>query len=116
MKEYRIRVYIEDERVGEYVNYAVEIGAVRLINSFDGIGGCLAIYDVSCEGWVIEAFIEWGVRVFPLDNYGDFDIRLNGVPIEDNMILKVYDEHVLSGFNVFDGNLYGKAEVTYIKY
>lgn len=114
MKSYRVRVYIEDEKRGLFINHAIDIGAMTLFNSFDGVGECLAIYDVGCERWVIELMLKYGVRIFPLDNYGEFLITFQGKMIEDNMILKIYDDKVLSGYNVERDGVFGKADVTLI--
>lgn len=111
MKSYQLRVYIEDEKRGLFVGHAIEIGAMAPLNSFAGVGECLWIYDVVCERWVIELLLKYGVPIFPLDNYGDFDITFCGEPIEDDMILKIYDNRVLSGCNVEKDGICGKAVV-----
>ena len=111
MKEYKIRIYIEGEKQGLYVNYACSLGAIKLSNSFDGLGSCLAIYDGVCEKWVVGDLISHGIRIFPLDNYGEYDITFMGESIEDGMILKVYDEKVLKGYNVEKNGVAGKANV-----
>ena len=101
-KEYKIRIYIPNEEIGMLVNDAVDTKLLRLINSYDGMNGILAIYDgfVSSKG--LKLLISLGVRYFPLDNYGDFIITCPncGERIDDDMILLTYDENLLSGYNI----------------
>ena len=44
-KVYKIRVYIPSEEIGLLMNDAVDSKAFKLINSYDGMNGMLAIYD-----------------------------------------------------------------------
>ena len=102
MKRYLIRVYIPTEDIGLVVNDAVDSDLLRLTNSFDGVNGMLAIYDgeISSEG--LKMLISLGIKYFPLNHYEDFIITCPncGHRIEDNMILKEYDENLLSGYNI----------------
>jgi hypothetical protein len=101
-KKYHIRVYIPNEEIGIIVNEAVDTEAFELSNSFDGVNGMLAIYDGYCSSALLKYFISFGVKYFPLNNYGDFVITCPncGERIDDDMILLSYDENVLSGFNI----------------
>jgi hypothetical protein len=101
-KKYKIRIYITDKLSGNIVNMLLRLGVLRLENSFDGMNGILAIYDVICGSQAILELINLNVRYFPLDNYTDFIITCPecGDRIDDDMILKVYDENLLSGYNI----------------
>lgn len=102
MKEYRIRIYIPTEEIGLIVNEAVDCKALKLINSYDGMNGILAIYDGICSRKMLKYLISFEVPYFPLDNYGDFIITCPncGERIDDDMILLTYDENLLSGYNI----------------
>ena len=101
-KEYKVRIYIPNEGVGMLVNDAVDTHLLRLTNSYDGVNGMLAIYDgfISTKGLIL--LISLGIKYFPLDNYGDFVITYPncGERIDDDMILTIYDENLLSGYNI----------------
>jgi len=101
-KEYRVRVYIPTEEIGLIVNEAVDCKAFTLTNSYDGMNGIIAIYDGVCNGKMLKYLISFGVPYFPLDNYGDFIITCPncGERIDDDMILTIYDENLLSGYNI----------------
>ena len=101
-KLYRIRVYIPTEEIGLLMNDAVDTKAFKLNNSYDGMNGMLAIYDGECNSKVLKFLISMGVLYFPLDNYGDFIITCPncGERIDDDMILTIYDENLLSGYNI----------------
>ena len=101
-KKYRIRVYIPTEEIGLIVNEAVDTEAFTLTNSYDGMNGIIAIYDGVCNGKMLKYLISFGVPYFPLDNYGDFIITCPncGERIDDDMILTIYDENLLSGYNI----------------
>ena len=100
-KLYKVRIYIFDKVVGNMINVLVNIKAIRLENSMDGKNGCLAIYDGYMTSSVLFEVIKL-TKIFPLDNYGDFVITCPncGERIDDDMILKVYDENLLSGYNI----------------
>ena len=101
-KKYMIRVYVSDARLGNIINMLIRLRVLRLQKSFDGKNGILAIYDVICGSQAISELIGLGVSYFPLDNYADFVITCPacGERIDDNMILNVYDENLLSGYNI----------------
>ena len=101
-KQYHIRVYIPTEEVGLIVNEAIDTKAFRLNNSYDGLNGIIAIYDGYCSGKLLKYLISFSVPYFPLDNYGDFIITCPncGKRIDDDMILTIYDENLLSGYNI----------------
>jgi len=101
-KKYKVRIYITENVTGNVVNMLSRLGILRLQNTFDGVNGILAIYDVVCVSGVIPELVNMGIRYFPLDHYEDFVITCPecGQVIEDDMILKVYDENLLSGYNI----------------
>jgi hypothetical protein len=101
-KKYLIRIYVSDSRLGNIVNMLIRLRVLRLQKSFDGVNGILAIYDVICGSQAISELIGLGVSYFPLDNYSDFVITCPacGERIDDNMIINVYDENLLSGYNI----------------
>ena len=101
-KKYKVRIYITENVTGNVVNMLTRLGILRLQNTFDGVNGILAIYDVVCVSGVIPELVNMGIRYFPLDHYEDFVITCPecGQVIEDDMILKVYDENLLSGNNI----------------
>lgn len=101
-KKHLIRIYVSDSRLGNTVNMLVGLRVLRLQKSFDGKNGILAIYDVVCGSQAISELIGLGVSYFPLDNYSDFVITCPacGERIDDNMIINVYDENLLSGYNI----------------
>ena len=101
-KKYKIRVYVSENVLGNVVNMLIRLDVLRLQNAFDGVNGMLAIYDVICGSQAITELIKIGVRYFPLDQYEDFVITCPecGQVIEDDMIMKVYDENLLSGYNI----------------
>lgn len=103
MKDYKIRIIIFDETLGNIVNEAIDCGMLKLVNSFDGINGVLAIYDgeVSKKGLIY--LMALGVYIFPLNHYESFIITCPncGEKIDDDMILLTYDDNLLSGYNIY---------------
>ena len=106
-RKYKIRIYVTDwyenyKMVGNIINMLIRLGVLRLQNSFDGVNGVLAIYDVICGSQTIIELTNMGVKYFPLDNYADFVITCPncGERIDDDMILTTYDENLLSGYNI----------------
>ena len=106
-KKYKIRIYVTDwyenyKMIGNIINMLIRLGVLRLQNSFDGVNGVLAIYDVICGSQAITELTNMGVKYFPLDNYTDFVITCPncGERIDDDMILTTYDENLLSGYNI----------------
>lgn len=99
---YKVRVYVTSEKIGLFVNDMIDNGLIRLVNSFDGKGGVLAIYDGLMPAKAIKMLISFKVLYFPLDNYGSFKITCPycGQPINDDMILTIYDDDLLRGFNI----------------
>lgn len=100
-KRYKIRIYIFDKVVGNMINVLVNIKAIRLENSMDGVNDCLAIYDGVMTAVVLREVMKL-TKVFPLDSYEDFVITcpVCGERIDDDMILTTYDENLLSGYNI----------------
>ena len=84
------------------MNDAVNTNAFKLNNSYDGMNGIIAIYDGYCSGKMLKYLISFGICYFPLDNYEDFIITCPncGKRINDDMILTIYDENLLSGYNI----------------
>ena len=101
-KKYLIRIYVTSEEIGIILNDAIDVGMIRLTQSFDGVNGLLAIYDGEVSQTALKVLISLGVKYFPLNEYGDFVITCPncGERIDDNMILLEYDENVLSGYNI----------------
>lgn len=106
-KKYKIRIYVTDwyenyKMIGNIINMLIRLGVLRLQNSFDGVNGVLAIYDVICGSQAITELTNMGVKYFPLDNYADFVITCPYCDerIDDDMILTAYDENLLSGYNI----------------
>lgn len=101
-KQYHIRVYIPTDEVGIILNEAIDSNAFKLNNSYDGMNGIIAIYDGYCSGKMLKYLISLNISYFPLDNYGDFIITCPncGKRIDDDMILTIYDENLLSGYNI----------------
>ena len=100
-KWYKIRVYVFDKQVGNVINLLIRIKAIRLVNSMNGVNGCLAIYDCLMKPDVLQEVMKL-TKIFPLGDYGDFIITCPncGERIDDDMILNVYDESILSGYNI----------------
>lgn len=119
MKKYFIRIYIFDDIIGLLINESIECSMLALKNSFDGINGLLAIYDVECSKMALMELIKMGVTYMPLNNFGDFVITCPkcGKRIDDDMILKIYNEEVLSGYNIIcnrENCGFQKAKVRYL--
>ena len=100
--DYLIRIYIFSEEMGVIVNDAIDVDLFTLTQSFDGVNGCLAIYDGNVSQNGLKCLISLGVDYMPLNNYEDFIITCPncGERIDDEMILHTYDENVLSGYNI----------------
>ena len=118
-KRYKIRVYITSNEIGLLVNETIDSKVFNIINSYDGMNDILAIYDGYGSSKLLKYFISCGVKYFPLDNYGDFIITCPncGERIDDDMILTIYDENLLSGNNINCHRSdcgYQMAEVTFI--
>ena len=102
MKKYLVRIYVTSEEIGIILNDAVDVGLIRLTQSFDGVNGMLAIYDGEVSQKALQVLVSLGIKYFPLNNYADFVITCPncGKRIDDDMILLTYDENVLSGYNI----------------
>ena len=102
MKKYLIRIYVTSTEIGIILNDAIDVGMIRLTQSFDGVNDMLAIYDGEVSQRALKLLISLGVKYFPLGNYEDFIITCPncGERIDDDMILLEYDENVLSGYNI----------------
>lgn len=101
-KKYKVRVYITSENIGLVVNDMIDTGLFPITNSFDGTGAIMAIYDGEMTSKGIKLLIAFGILYFPLDHYEDFTITCPncGEVINDDMIHKIYDENLLSGYNI----------------
>ena len=102
-KEYTIRIYIFSEDVGLVFNDMVDSGLISITRSLDGVNGCLAIHDVKTSQNGLKCLITLNIEYLPLDHYEDFVITCPncGERIDDNMILTIYDENLLSGYNIY---------------
>lgn len=100
-KRYKVRIYVFDSTVGNIINLLIRIKAIRLENSMDGKNDCLAIYDGVMTADVLYEVVKL-TTIFPLDNYEDFVITCPncGERIDDDMIYTIYDENLLSGYNI----------------
>ena len=101
-KEYFIRIYTFFERDISIINDGIDVGLFALTKRFNGVNGCLSIYDVKMSQKGLELLITLNIPYFPLNNYEDFVITCPncGERIEDEMILNDYGENVLSGYNI----------------
>lgn len=102
MKIYTIRVYILSEFSGLVMNEGIDSGLFALKSSFKGMGDTLAIYDVETSLEGLKTLMGLGFPYLPLDNYGDFVISCPkcGCRIDDDMILNIYDDKLLGGYNI----------------
>jgi len=104
-KKYNIRVYAMDKSQTLILNDAVETNMLGLTRRFNGLNGCDHIFDgfVSEDG--LKMLISLGLMYFPFNHYEDFIITCPNCHerIDDDMILLVYDENVLSGYNICCG-------------
>lgn len=102
MKKYRIRVYVTSEELGLMINETIDTNVFRLTNSYEGMNGMLAIYDGEITSKGLKYLISIGAKYLPLDHYEDFVITCPncGERIDDDMILTIYDENLLSGYNI----------------
>lgn len=119
MKKYTIRVYIPNEFVGLVMNEGIDSGLFVLRASFQGVGDVLAIYDIETSLEGLKTLIQLGFPYLPLNNYGDFVITCPncGCRIDDDMILNVYDDKLLGGYNIScdrQGCGYQRANVEFI--
>ena len=109
----KVRVYIENGFDSVVVDKAVELGFLDSYNVFEGMGRCQEIRD--CEFWdvwIVGFLLGNGIRVFPLDHYELYRLSCeDGSEVEDDMIIRSYDEHVLSGYNLLRGGEYLRAVV-----
>lgn len=101
-KEYRIRIYVYTDLIGNTINKCLDSGLFALQSTFIGKGNCLCIYDVKCAQNGLKLLISMGISYLPLDNYQDFEIYCPncGERIDDDMILNVYNEDLLCGYNI----------------
>ena len=118
MKKYSIRLYIFSDEMGIIINDAVDSGLFALTRSFDGVDGCLAIYDGKVSQNGLKCLISLGIPYLPLDCYEDFIITCPncGERIDDDMILNVYDETLLSGYNILCNRSDCGCQMAKVKY
>lgn len=119
MKKYTIRVYILSEFVGLVMNEGIDSDLFALRASFQGVDNVLAIYDIETSLEGLKTLISLDVPYLPLDNYGDFVISCPscGCRIDDDMILNVYDDKLLGGYNILcnrENCGYQRAKVDFI--
>lgn len=99
----KVRLYSFSENDTIIINTILESRLAVKIREFNGVNGCISIFDVDITNNGIRILIEYGIRYFPLGNYESFIITCPncGNRIDDDMILKVYDENLLSGYNIY---------------
>lgn len=120
MKKIVLRVYITENNMGVIINKAIESGLMTLVRSLEGRNGLLAIYDIEISEKYLPLFISIGLDYLPLNHYECFIITcpICGERIDDDMILNVYDDKLLSGYNIRCDKTaqctYGHAKVEYI--
>lgn len=101
-KKYNVRVYSTNPDIDDIIKLMVETGVLAVRNVFNGVGGVISIYDGEMSSNGIKLLISFGILYFPLNNYGDFKITCPycNEPINDDMILTIYDDDLLRGFNI----------------
>ena len=101
-KKYLVSVYIDSERNGLFVNDMIDSHLFCLLRSIEGRGDTLAIYDGKTSQRGLKLLLSAFIPYFPLNNYQDFVITCPncGERIDDEMILRQYDETTLSGNNI----------------
>lgn len=117
-KKYLIRIYIFSEEMGAIINDAIDVDLFTLTQSFDGVNGCLAIYDGKVSQNGLKCLVSLGIAYLPLNNYGEFIITCPncGERIDDEMILHTYDENVLSGYNILCNRKNCGCQTANVKY
>lgn len=75
MKLFTIRIYLFDELSSKLFEFAMELGLVTVLRSFDGMNGIDTIKDVVVSKSTFECLLSYGLVYFPLDCYGHFEIR-----------------------------------------
>lgn len=118
-KEYRLRLYIYTDIVGMVINSCFDCGLFTLQSTILGKGDNLCIYDIKCSQKGLKWLIAMEIDYLPLDNYQDFEIRCPkcGERIDDDMILNIYNDDMLSGYNINcnrDNCGLQRAKVSYI--
>lgn len=117
-KKYLIRVYAFSVLDSYILKAALSSKLFEVVRKTIGSGNLIVMLDVTCDMDAIRSLEVFGIRFMPLDHFEDFTIRCPkcGTPIDDNMILLMYDEHVLGGENIkcdrYDGCGYALADVT----
>lgn len=101
-KNYFVRLYVTDKKIADIVGDVIRVGIFKVTNSFFGMNGIKEICDGYCSRRALKYLIASKVKYFPLNNYGDFIITCPncGEVIDDDMILTIYDENLLSGYNI----------------
>lgn len=103
-KTYQIRVYIYEDFPldGTMLFLLAQTDELSVIRGFSGTNGIMDIFDVECSPEALKTLIECNIKYFPLNHYEDFIITCPccGERIDDDMILNVYDENLLSGYNI----------------
>lgn len=104
MKKYLLRLYERKYVLLDdmYVGIILDRKDCNIIKSFKGKNDIAHIYDIECEVECLTELIMLGLAYFPLNNYDDFIITCPncGNRIDDNMILNVYNDELLSGYNI----------------
>lgn len=104
MKKYLIRLYERKYVLLDdmYVRIIIDRADCDIVRHFDGKNDITNIYDIECSLECLTQLIMYKLAYFPLDNYEDFIITCPncGNRIDDDMILRVYNEELLSGYNI----------------
>ena len=100
-----IRVYCFSFKDLEVMRCAIESGMVIVERSFLGCRGLMVMIDIRCSVDAVRALMGLGIVILPLSNYGNYEITcpVCGKVIDDDMILRIYDDNVLSGRNILCG-------------
>ena len=100
-KQYFIRVYTFG-LVGEtIINVILHMDGVEIANTIPTQTN-VQMYDIRCNRDTIALLLAMGIYVLPHNHFEDFEITCPhcGNRIDDDMILKAYDDSVLNGFNI----------------
>lgn len=117
-KKYLIRVYAFTVLESYILRAAMDTKMFTVVRKTIGQSPLIVMMDVECGIDTIRSLETYCIKFLPLNNYEDFTIRCPkcGMPIDDDMRLLQYDEHVLKGENIrcgrYDGCGYDIADVT----
>lgn len=116
---YKIRIFIKTEVEKSYLYDLLREKVVKFCNVCLGTDGLIALVDVECTKDALSEIDGRGVvEYFPLDNYGDFIIQCPVCceRIEDEAILRTYDENVRSGYDICCTHCDAGAQVAHVRF